>query len=300
MKELIPDDELRRKIFTIREVQVMLDRDLAELYEIPTKQLNLAVKRNRSRFPEDFMFKLDKSDINKENILRFQFETSSSSHGGIRYFPNVFTEQGVAMLSGILNSKKAIDVNIKIMRAFISIRKFILKNTEIIARLDKIEREEILFQIKTTENFEKVFDAMQSRLPEAGIFFDDQVFDAYVFVSDLIKTAKKKIILIDNYIDESTLNIFSKTNVKTIIYTKEITKQLELDMKKYNEQYDNIELKILKESHDRFIIIDNDTYHIGASLKDLGKKWFAFSKIDITKKGATSVFCVAHKIILLA
>lgn len=201
--------------------------------------------------------------------------------GGAR--PYVFTEQGVANLSGILTSKKAIEINIQIIRAFVAMRKFISQNVEIFSRLDSVERKQLAFQIKTNEDFEKVFNALQAHKPKQGIFYDGQIFDAYIFVSDLVRSAEKSIILIDNYIDDSVLTLFSKRKkkVKVIIYTKNLSKQLELDVTKFNAQYGTIEVKHFSDAHDRFMIIDGkEIYHFGASLKDLGKKWFAFSKFE--------------------
>jgi len=268
--------DLKSKIYTIRSVQVMLDRDLAELYGVLTRNLNKAVKRNSKRFPLDFMFQLSKEEFED---LKFQFGTSS--WGGIRKLPYVFTEQGVATLSGILKSAKAIEVNIQIIRAFVAMRKFISANTYLFQRLDAAETK----LIDHDKKFEQVFNAIEDKSikPEKGIFFDGQIFDSHKLVSDIIRKAEKTIVLIDNYIDDSVLTLFCKRNkdVQAIIFTKEISKQLTLDLAKYNSQYPSIELKEFKQSHDRFIIIDNkEVYHLGASLKDLGKKWFAFSKFD--------------------
>ncbi|MBU4351968.1 MAG: ORF6N domain-containing protein, partial [Nanoarchaeota archaeon] len=262
---------IKNKIYTIRGLQVMLDRDLAELYGVTTGSLNQAVKRNIERFPKDFMFQLTKEEF--ENLIS---QNVISSWGGTRTLPSVFTEQGVAALSGVLKSKKAVQVNIQIIRAFVAMRQLIAKNQGLFIRLDNIERK----QIQYDENFEKIFQAIDQKQikPKQGIFFNGQIFDAYSFISDLIRTAKQSIILIDNYIDDSVLTLFSKRKekIKVTIYTKEITKQLQLDLDKFNSQYQEIEIKEFKDSHDRFMIIDNkETYHIGASLKDLGKKWFA-------------------------
>lgn len=162
-------------------------------------------------------------------------------------------------------------------------RKFISQNVEIFSRLGSVERKQLAFQIKTNEDFEKVFNALQAHKPKQGIFYDGQIFDAYIFVSDLVRSAEKSIILIDNYIDDSVLTLFSKRKkkVKVIIYTKNLSKQLELDVTKFNAQYGTIEVKHFSDAHDRFMIIDGkEIYHFGASLKDLGKKWFAFSKFE--------------------
>ncbi len=262
---------IKNKIHTIRGMQVILDKDLAELYEVETKTLNQAIKRNISRFPEEFRFKLAKQE--KTELVTNCYHLNSLKFS--TQLPYAFTEQGVAMLSGVLRSEVAVKVSINIMNAFVSMRTFISKNAELFMRLNNVDRK----LIEHDDNFEKVFDALEMKKPEQGIFFKGQIFDAYTFVSDLIRSAKEKIILIDNYVDDSVLTLFSKNNVKVIIYTK-ITKQLELDVKKFNSQYRNIIVKEFDKSHDRFLIIDNCIYHFGASLKDLGKKWFGFSKLQ--------------------
>ncbi len=274
----ISAENIQSKIYTIRGLQVMLDKDLADLYNVETRALNQAVNRNIERFPPDFMFQLTKDEF--ENLIS-QFVISSSQWGGIRKLPYAFTEQGVAMLSGVLKSDAAVRVNIQIIRAFVAMKKFLASNARIFHRLEIVEEK----QIEYDKKFELVFDAIESKdiKPEKGIFFDCQIFDAYKFVSDIIKTADKSLILIDNYIDDSVLTLFSKRNkdVQVTIFTKDVSRQLSLDLAKYNSQYMPIEIKEFKQSHDRFLIIDNkEVYHFGASLKDLGKKWFAFSKFD--------------------
>ncbi|MCG7847602.1 MAG: ORF6N domain-containing protein [ANME-2 cluster archaeon] len=288
---LIAIDGIQNRIYTIRGVQVMLDSDLAQFYETETKLLNRAVKRNSERFPEEFMFQLTEYEYEsirsqlltlKDNEnLRFQNGTSSG-HGGRRYFPYAFTEQGIAMLSGILRSETAIKMSIQIIKAFVAMRRLIASNAQIFQRLDTLE----IKQLETDQKIDYMLNAMESKeiQPKQGIFFDGQIFDAYKFVADLMRTAQKSIILIDNYIDDTVLTHLTKRNndVKVTIFTKTISKQLALDIKKFNKQYPAIEIKEFKNSHDRFIIIDDKTvYHFGASLKDLGKKWFAFSKMDI-------------------
>lgn len=195
--------------------------------------------------------------------------------------PYAFTEQGVAMLSAVLRSDIAVEVSIQIMQAFVNMKKFISSNAGIFQRLDNVENKQFI----TDEKIKQVFKALQNRslAPTQGVFFDGQVFDAYLFVNKIIKQAEKSIVLIDNYIDESVLTLLSKRdkNVSATIYTNQVNKQLKLDLAKHNAQYPEIEIKILAECHDRFVVIDNkDLYHIGASLKDLGKKWFAFSRMD--------------------
>jgi len=274
---LLSSKNIWDKIYLLRGVQVMLDKDLAELYEVKPIRLREQVKRNYKRFPSDFMFQLADSEV---EFLVSQNAIPSKKHLG-GYLPYAFTEQGVANLSSVLTNDKAIEVNIQIMRAFVAMRKFLVANAQIFQRLDVIEQKQIGYD----EKFEQVFDAIQSKdiMPEKGIFFEGQIFDSYKFVSDIIRTANQSIVLIDNYIDDSVLTLFSKRNknVQVIMFTKEISKQLSLDLKKYNSQYPHIEVKEFTQSHDRFLIIDNkEVYHFGASLKDLGKRWFAFSKFD--------------------
>jgi len=275
--ELINVESIQNCIYTIRGVQVMIDRDLSELYEVETKVLNQAVKRNSERFPEEFMFQITDDEFNR---LRSQFVTSNQ-RGGRRYLPYAFTEQGVAMLSAVLRSETAVKISVQIIKAFVSIRRFILSNAQVFQRLDTLE----IKQINTDKKIDKVLNAIESKeiQPKQGIFFDGQIFDAWQFVSDLIRSASKSIILIDNYVDDSVLALLAKRKkgVSVTILTKKISRQLEADVEKFNEQYPAVAIKKFTASHDRFMIIDDTTlYHFGASLKDLGKKWFAFSKMD--------------------
>lgn len=270
--------DIQKKIFTIRDVQVMLDSDLAKFYGVETRRLNEQVKRNIERFPLEFMFRL--TDKEYKNLMS-QIAISSEKHGGRRKLPYVFTEQGVAMLSAVLKSETAVKMSIQIMNAFVAMRRFLVTNAGVFQRLDKLE----LKQIETDKKVDKLFDAIQSKTlePRQGIFFDGQIFDAYKFVSSLIRKAEKSILLIDNYIDESVLDLFTKKkkNVSVTILTNNIKKSLRLDEKKFNEQYPLVTIKEFNKAHDRFMIIDDeDVYHFGASLKDLGKKWFAFSKFE--------------------
>jgi hypothetical protein len=267
--------DIKNKIYIIRDTQVILDKDLAELYDVKAIRLREQVKRNKNRFPNDFMFQLTEKEV---EILVSQNAIPSKKHLG-GHLPYAFTEQGVANLSSVLTNEKAIQVNIKIMRAFVAMRKFIMANAEIFRRLDKVE----IKQLVHDQKFEELFNAMNKSIPEKGVFFDGQVFDAYTFVSGIIRKAKESIILIDNYIDDSVLILLSKrqADVQAIIYTKNITATLSNDISKHNTQYPSITVKEFHKSHDRFLIIDNnDIYHFGASLKDLGKKWCAFSKFD--------------------
>lgn len=279
MDKLIASKELdiQNKIFTIRNVQVMLDRDLAALYQVENRALKQAIKRNIDKFPDDFMFVLTDMEI---DFMVSQNVIPSKQHlGGAK--PYAFTEQGVSMLSSVLKSKIAIEISISIFRAFVQMRRFISQNAVVFQRLNVLEQKQYL----TDTKLDKVLRAIEDKTlkPKQGIFYDGQVFDAYVFISDLVKGATKSIILIDNYVDESVLTLFSKNqSIDVAVYSKNITKQLKLDLEKYNAQYRSIILKPFKESHDRFMIIDEtEVYHFGASLKDLGKKWFAFSKFDV-------------------
>ncbi len=270
---------IQNLIYTIRGKQVMLDSDLASLYHVETKNLNKAVKRNIERFPASFCFQLTEEETQS---LRFQFGTSSLNYGGRRYLPYVFTEQGVAMASAILRSDIAVKVSVEIMEAFVEMRRMLISNASLFHRLDNIE----LKQLQADQKFEELFKALESDKlhSEKGIFYNGQIFDAYAFVSDIIRTAKSSIILLDNYLDDTVLTLLGKRNdnVTATIYTKNISNQLMLDLQRYNSQYPPIEVEFFSDAHDRFLIIDNtELYHIGASLKDLGKKWFAFSRMDI-------------------
>jgi hypothetical protein len=282
----INPEQIENRIISIRGVQVMIDFHLAELYQVETKRLNEQVKRNIKRFPENFMFQLTQQEwanLQSQNATskigaNLQSQNATSKR---RTLPYVFTEQGVAMLSSVLNSDVAIIVSIQIINAFVKMRQILLENQLIYRRLDKIERK----QLVTDQRIEQVFNALENKnsFPTQGVFFDGQVFDAYEITSKIIRSAKKSIVLIDNYIDENALTHLAKKNkgVKVHLLTKQVSKQLQLDIQKANEQYGNFTAKAFTQSHDRFLIIDNnDVYHLGASLKDLGKKWFAFSKLE--------------------
>lgn len=284
--------QIENMIFTIRGVQVMFDCDLAMLYGVETKRLKEQVRRNINRFPDDFMFQLT---IDEAKSSRSQFATlngitdfSKSQNAtlktgrghNIKYLPYVFTENGVAMLSSVLRSQTAIEVNIQIMRAFVSMRHFLVSNAAVFQRLENLERH----QTATDQRIDRVFQLLEAgQQPQQGIFFDGQIFDAHTFVSDLIRSAQKRIVLFDNYIDDTVLTLFDKRkkNVEAMIYTKSISQQLSLDIAKHNAQYRPITVTVFVRTHDRFLCIDNTVYHIGASLKDLGRRWFAFSKMEM-------------------
>ena len=288
-QQLSVENKVESLIRVIRGQQVMLDRDLAELYGVETKRLNEQVKRNIERFPEDFMFQLTSNEFDN---LKSQFATSS--WGGVRKLPYAFTEQGVAMLSGVLKSPTAVEVNIRIMRAFVSMRHFMANNAAIFQRLETIEFNQLesnkvqakilAHQEVQDHRIDEIFRRLDEGIykPKQGIFFDNQIYDAYSFVSELVKSAKQRIILIDNYVDETVLTLLDKRgeNVSATIYTQQVSRQLRLDVDRHNSQYPPIEVDVFRRSHDRFLCIDDMVYHVGASIKDLGKKWFAFSKME--------------------
>ena len=280
--QLVVVDNIESLIKVIRGQQVMLDKDLATLYGVETRVLNQTVKRNIERFPDDFRF-----ELSREECLRSQI-VISNGRGGNRYSTYAFTEQGVAMLSSVLRSQTAIEVNIQIMRAFVSMRHFMVNNASVFSRLEIIEYHQLEMQQhqqETDKRIEEVFRRLDegNAKPKQGVFYNGQIYDAYTFVSDLIKSAKKRIVLIDNYVDETVLTLLDKrdNNVSAIIYTQQISRQFQLDIDRHNAQYAPIDVETFRLSHDRFLCIDDDVYHIGASIKDLGKKWFGFSKMEI-------------------
>lgn len=284
--QLLIEKTIESVILNIREKQVILDRDLAMLYDVETGRLNEQVKRNIKRFPPDFMFQLTKEEFDN---WKSQNAISNSIIMGARKLPYAFTEQGIAMLSGVLRSDIAIEVNIRIMRAFVTMRHFLASNAQVFKRLETIEYHQLEMQQNQKES-EKRIDEIFRKFEEKdsvnqGIFYDGQVFDAYVFVSDLIKKAQNCIVLIDNYVDETVLTMLDKrgSGVVATIYTQQINRQLQLDINRHNAQYPPITANVFRQAHDRFLIIDDEVYHIGASIKDLGKKWFGFTLMkDIT------------------
>ena len=289
-QQLPVENKVESLIRVIRGQQVMLDRDLAELYGVETKVLNQAVKRNLERFPDDFRFQLT-----KEECSRSQFVTLNEGRGSnIKYLPYAFTEQGVAMLSGVLKSSTAVEANVRIMRAFVSMRHFMANNAAIFQRLETIEFNQLesnkvqakilAHQEVQDHRIDEIFRRLDEGMykPKQGIFFDNQIYDAYSFVSELVKSAKQRIILIDSYVDETVLTLLDKRgeNVSATIYTQQVSRQFRLDVDRHNSQYPPIEVDVFRRSHDRFLCIDDTVYHVGASIKDLGKKWFAFSKME--------------------
>lgn len=274
------DNTIRNLIFVVRGQQVMMDSDLAALYQVETKVFNQAVKRNIARFPDAFRFQLTDGEYAD---LRSQIVTSNG-RGGRRYLPYVFTEQGIAMLSAVLNSDIAIQVSIHIMTAFVEMRRFLANNSVLFQKISEVNWRQQEYEKKTDERFEKVFDYIaENNDVKQKIFFDGQIYDAFSLLVNLVGKAEKSIILIDNYVDVDTLNILAKKkrNVNACIYTVKQTKLTAADVKYFNMQYPKLEVKYTCVFHDRFLIVDsNCLYHIGASLKDAGKKCFAISHLE--------------------
>ena len=287
---LVNDDIIRSRIFTLRGVQVILDRDLAMLYGVDVKRINEQVKRNIDRFPEDFMFRLT-----KDECLRSQIATLNMERGKhMKYMPYAFTESGVAMLSGVLRSSIAVDVNIRIMRAFVSMRRALASIAQVIARVSEIERVQLeektlrkIDQRRNEERFDTIFKAMDGGdFPPQKVFFEGKHYDAYSFAKKLVRKAANKIVLVDGYSDEVTLDILSqkKGGVAVLVATsqKMIDKHLtSIAVEKFNKQNPTLTVKAVGAFHDRFLILDDkELYHFGASLKDLGRQYCAVSKMD--------------------
>lgn len=272
--------DIRSLIYVVRGQQVMLDRDLAMLYQVETKALNQAVNRNIERFSENFRFQLTKDEF---DALRSQIATSNG-RGGRRYRPYMFTEQGIAMLSGVLRSDVAIQVSIRIMNTFVEIRRFIANNTLLFEKVSNIELKQLEYQRSTDEKFDKVFRYIEDRAEaKQKVFFDGQIYDAFRLITDIIKKAQNEIILIDGYVDIDTLNILLKKNKGTAvkIYTYASAQLTKKDEATFNAQYPTLTVKRTHVFHDRFLILDRKTaYHIGASIKDAGKKCFGISLME--------------------
>ena len=280
----ILDVDIKKLIYTIRGKQVMLDSDVAMLYKYETKGINKAMKRNLERFPEDFCFKLSHSELKQ---MWFQNGTTfeNMKYRSEKYLPYVYTEQGIAMLSGILKNEVAVNVSIKIMRAFIEMRKFINSNGQLFYEINNIKYK----LSEHDKNFDIIFNELQKNKKEEfkeKIFYEGQIYDAYNLIIHLIKKAQNKITIIDNYIDQSVLEMLTqkKNNVEVVILTSDNCKITKLDIEKFNKQYPKLKLAKTNTFHDRFVIIDNSKiYHCGASLKDLGKKCFAINKMEDEK-----------------
>jgi len=294
-------EDIKNLIYTIRGKQVMLDSDVAMLYHYPTKRINEAVNRNKQRFPDNFCFQLTEEEykslrfknftlneinskyVNKDNSLRSQIATLDENKGRghhRKYLPYVFTEQGIAMLSGLLKNNIAIQVSISIMNAFVEMRKFLIINGQLFERLTNIEYK----LLEHDKKFDQVFDQLQHEENiKQKIFFEGQIYDAYSLIIDIIKKANKKILIIDNYIDDSVLKMLTKKNknVEVVILTSEKSNIQKIDIQKFNKEYPTLKVAKTNKFHDRFIVIDNkEMYHLGASIKDLGKKCFGINKIE--------------------
>lgn len=283
---LISVHDVEKLIVTIRGIQVLIDRDLASLYQVEVKQMNRQVKRNIERFPEDFMFQLTKEEYNS---LKCQNGTSNERGGDHRALPYAFTQQGIGMLSGLLRSQVAIDTNIKIMRAFVGMQRYIAASLEIFQRLDRVELQQLESKqwMQTTNN--KINDILNKIEAKSPKLLPEQVFptgciwDAWTYVSDLVRTAKDRIILIDNFVDDRVISLLTKRSdgVLATIHTR-YNEQFLTDLKKHNIQYPGIEYKQLSNrNHDRFLIIDEQVYLLGASLKDIGTGLCAVTQMAI-------------------
>lgn len=296
----VSKEDIKSLIYTIRGKQVMVDRDVAMLYHYPTKRINETVNRNKKRFPEFFCFQLNEEEykslrcknftLNKDNTnddcLRSQIATLNKNTGRgkhRKYLPYVFTEQGIAMLAGLLKNDIAIQVSINIMNAFVEMRKFLIQNGQIFERLTNVEYK----LLEHDRKFDMVFNELQQgEITKQRIFFDGQIYEAYSLIIDIIKKANKRILIIDNYIDDSILKMLTKkkNNVKVVILTSDKSNIENLDIQKFNQEYPFLKVSKTNKIHDRFIIIDNkEMYHLGASIKDLGKKCFGINKIEDTE-----------------
>ena len=280
VQDNISNEEIKNLIYTIRGKQVMLDSDVAMLYHYETKNINKAVKRNIDRFPEEFCFQLTENEF---QTLRFQIGTSKQNEeirGGRRYLPYVFTEQGIAMLAGVLKNEIAVKVSISIIKSFIEMRKFLATNGQLFERLTNVEYK----LLEHDKKFDKVFDKLQNEENiKQKIFFEGQIYDAYSLIIDIIKKSNKKILIIDNYIDDSVLKMLTKKNknVEVVLLTSDKSNIQKLDIQKFNKEYPILKIAKTNKFHDRFIIIDNkELYHLGASIKDLGKKCFAINEME--------------------
>lgn len=283
----VAEPDIKSMIYVICNQQVMIDSDLAMLYQVETKRLNEAVKRNIVRFPNEFRFQLTDKELES---LRSQFATSNNSEmedgkkGGRRYLPYVFTEQGIAMLSAILRSDVAIQVSINIMKSFVEMRRFIANNSLLFERISTVELRQLEYQKQTDEKLEQIFEYIsEHEEPSQKVFFDGQIYDAFSLIVNLIQKAEKEITLIDGYVNVGTLNLLSKkkSDVAVTIYTQKQTKLTKADVKNFNAQYPTLKIKYTKVFHDRFLVLDRATaYHIGASLKDAGKKCFGINLIQ--------------------
>ncbi len=273
----VDNPDIQSRIFTLRDQQVMLDRDLAQLYGVETKALNQAVKRNPTRFPTRFRFQLNRKEF--EELVTFCDRFRSLKHSAAS--PYAFTEQGVAMLSAVLKSETAVAVSLGIMDAFVRMRRFLQVNGDVFKEIERMKAR----QLKADGRIDELFALMDRRTSEnvQGVFFQGQIFDAYAKVESFIRQAKKSLVLIDNYIDLPVLERLAakKKSVRVTVWTSPRTKLTKEDISRFNAQYPNLTVRFTTEAHDRFLIVDDSIlYHVGASLKDLGKKCFAFDILD--------------------
>ncbi len=271
--------DIRNLIYNIRGKQVMLDSDVATLFEYATKDLNRNVKNNIERFPEYYCFQLTNEEYKSLRCKNFTLnENGRGQHR--KYLPYVFTEYGITMLAGLLKSEVAVNVSIRIVNTFIEMRKFLSSNNQIFERLTSVEYK----LLDHDKKFDEVFNQLQlEENIKQRIFFDGQIYDAYSIIVDIIKKANSKILIIDNYIDDSILKMLAKkkNNVEVVILTSDKSNIENLDIKKFNKEYPILKVAKTNKFHDRFIIIDNkEMYHLGASIKDLGKKCFAINRIE--------------------
>lgn len=285
VQDNISNEKIKKLIYTIRGKQVMLDSDVAMLYHYETKKVNQAVKRNIDRFPERFCFKLTEEEL---ETMWSQIVTTSkledNKYRSKKYLPYVFTEQGIAMLSGLLKNEVAVQVSIKIMDAFVEMRKYINLNKHLFEKVITMESKIDKKFIEYDKKFDEVFDQLQHEENiKQKIFFEGQIYDAYSLIIDIIKKANNKILIIDNYIDDSVLKMLTKKNknVEVVILTSEKSNIQKIDIQKFNKEYPILKVAKTNKFHDRFIVIDNKAmYHLGASIKDLGKKCFGINKIE--------------------
>ena len=277
--------EIRSLIYTVRGVQVMFDSDLATLYQVETGALNRAAKRNEERFPEDFRFRLERDELEslrcQIGILRGQ---EASFAAGRTYLPYAYTEQGVAMLSGVLRSEVAVQVSVSIMRTFVEMRHFIADNAAMFEQVRAVELRQLEYQRTTDERFERVFDYMEAHdALKQKVFFDGQVYDAFELLVSLVRRAKHDIVVVDGYVDVGTLNILAKKadGVSVAVFTSSRSKLAQADVDTFNAQYPQLTVRRTDAFHDRFLILDGaEGYLVGASLKDAGKKCFAVTRIE--------------------
>lgn len=289
----VNESVIRNLIYTVRGIQVMLDSDLALLYQVETKRINETVRRNKARFPEEFCFRLTSDEYES---LRSQIATSSNdlrkfASGGRRYVPYVYTEQGVAMLSAVLRSDIAVDVSIRIMKSFVEMRHFIASNAALFEQIRTVELRQLEYQKTSDERFERVFDYMETHeTPKQKVFFDGQIYDAFELLVDLVQKAEREIVLVDGYVDAGTLNVLAKKapDVAVTVWTHPRTSLTQRDVDTFNAQYPRLEVRHTTAFHDRFLVLDGaKAYLVGASIKDAGKKSFGIARLEGNEAAST-------------